>query len=256
MRNFIRKLFYTVLVVGAVSFVLAKRFGGNITFGSSDADHSTTYEDFSNLSAEGEPFNQVNLHGNFNVVIRDASTHSYSVDARANDTEDIQAYISEDVLYIQHKGKKWFHSGKRDRIEIEISSPELERIEAHGAVKLVSDNTLDGERLEIHMSGASEGDLTLAFRDLELRASGASDIELAGEVDNVELRVSGAGEIDAQDLESASVTVSISGAGEAKVHAKERLEVNVSGAGSVRYKGSPEEISQHVSGAGSVKKMN
>ena len=47
----------------------------------------------------------------------------------------------------------------------------------------------------------------------------------------------------------------ISGAGSAEVYASVKLDAEVSGAGTVRYKGNATNVSQHVSGAGSVNKV-
>jgi Putative auto-transporter adhesin, head GIN domain len=50
--------------------------------------------------------------------------------------------------------------------------------------------------------------------------------------------------------------VDISGAGSAQVFASVKLDAEVSGAGSVTYKGNAVNVSQHVSGVGSVNKVN
>jgi hypothetical protein len=50
--------------------------------------------------------------------------------------------------------------------------------------------------------------------------------------------------------------VAISGAGSAEVYASVKLDATVSGAGNVNYKGNASEVNQHVSGAGSVKKVS
>jgi hypothetical protein len=50
--------------------------------------------------------------------------------------------------------------------------------------------------------------------------------------------------------------VEISGAGSAQVFASVRLNAEVSGAGSVDYKGGAPAVDQHVSGAGSVHRVN
>ncbi len=247
-------MFYTALVILAVSMVFADRFGGDSIFGRSDDDdheHAETYL----MEASGEPFTHVSVSGNFRVSLKEASNSGYKIEADGKLKKNIQAYISGETLYIKYKGKKWFTRDFGKRVDVFIESSQWEHIEAHGAVSLETENTLNADHLEIQLSGAGEGDLEVEANSLELHASGASEIELAGEVEDCELRVSGAGELEADELKSSHMRVSISGAGEAKVYATESLKVNVSGAGSVRYKGDPSEISKNISGAGSVKSM-
>ena len=49
--------------------------------------------------------------------------------------------------------------------------------------------------------------------------------------------------------------IEISGAGEAQINVTKKIAAEISGAGTVKYKGSPSEIDQNVSGAGSIKKV-
>ena len=247
-------MFYTALVILAVSMVLADRFGGNsLLHASYDSDDD--YEGAYQLEASGESFNRVSVSGNFQVLLKESSDSYYHVQADGKHKEKIKAYVSGETLYIKFKGKKWFSRDFRKQVTVEIETPKLEHIEMHGAVSVETENTLHTDHLEIHMSGAGEGDFDIEAQTLDLHASGASEIELKGEVEDCTLRVSGAGELDADELKSKHMEVSISGAGEAKVYTTESLRVNVSGAGSVRYKGDPSEISKNISGAGSVKSM-
>jgi hypothetical protein len=67
--------------------------------------------------------------------------------------------------------------------------------------------------------------------------------------------LSGASDIFAYDLVSESYDLEISGAGNAQINVSKRIHAEISGAGSVKYKGSPTEVDQSVSGAGSIKKV-
>ena len=255
MRSFLRKLFYTALVILAVSFVVGKRFGG-YNFSGGSSSEGETHGDSYELIGEGDPFTKINISGNFLVKLRTEDTPSYEVKATGNHKAKIKAYIEGETLYISYKGKNWLSKGFSKQVEVEIQAPEFRRIEAHGALSLESENTLRVEDLDIRVSGASEADLDIEADYLDLQASGASDIELNGNAESCKLQVSGAGEIDAEELKTEQMEVSISGAGEAKVYATDRLEVRVSGAGSVKYAGNPSEISQNISGAGSVKSID
>ena len=69
------------------------------------------------------------------------------------------------------------------------------------------------------------------------------------------LQSSGASEVMATDLKASKCWVDLSGAGEVDIWAVEELHIQVSGAGEVNYKGSPEKITQDISGAASVTRL-
>ncbi|MEM6631288.1 MAG: head GIN domain-containing protein [Bacteroidota bacterium] len=252
MRSFFRKLFYIALVIFAVSIVFGKRFGG-FNFFSSSSEQEESHAGAFELESEGTPFTRIDISGNFLVKLRADDQPAYAVKASGNHKDKIKAYIEGETLYISYKGKNWLSQGFSKQVEVHIQAPELERIEAHGALRLESENTLKVDELDIHVSGASEADLNIHVDYLDLRASGASDIDLKGKAQECKLQVSGAGEIDAEELKTEDMDVSISGAGEARVYVTDALDVKVSGAGSVKYTGNPKNISQSISGAGSVK---
>jgi hypothetical protein len=87
---------------------------------------------------------------------------------------------------------------------------------------------------------------------LELDCSGASNLYLSGFAEEMTFESSGASELHAYDLETHHCDLDISGASEAQVYAVKSLSVSASGASDVYYKGDPERISQHVSGASSL----
>ena len=92
--------------------------------------------------------------------------------------------------------------------------------------------------------------------EIESEISGSGAITLKGETRKFTLKTSGAAKAMCYDLLSEETIVDISGAGEAQVYASQKLQVDVSGAGNVSYKGEVKNISQEVSGAGSVRKAN
>jgi hypothetical protein len=67
--------------------------------------------------------------------------------------------------------------------------------------------------------------------------------------------LSGASDIFAFDMIAENYDIDISGAGNAHLNVSKRIRAEISGAGSIKYKGSPTEIDQQVSGAGSVTKV-
>jgi hypothetical protein len=91
---------------------------------------------------------------------------------------------------------------------------------------------------------------------LGIDCSGGSKLKLSGSAKDVDVDISGAVDLLAYDFPAENYKLSISGAGKAEINVSKNLKVDISGAASVYYKGSPVNISQDVSGAGSVKKVD
>jgi hypothetical protein len=67
--------------------------------------------------------------------------------------------------------------------------------------------------------------------------------------------VTGAGDVLAGKLRADSGKVAISGAGTTTLWPEKTLDVRISGVGSVKYYGDPQIVEKHLSGVGSVKRM-
>src|SRR5918998_1316765 len=106
--------------------------------------------------------------------------------------------------------------------------------------------------LEVSGSGDVEAE-GIETDSLSVTVGGAGDVKTGGEANEQEVDISGSGVYRAEDLESREAKVSVSGAGSAIVNASEELDAEVGGAGSVEYVGDP-EIEQDVSAAGRVDK--
>lgn len=137
-----------------------------------------------------------------------------------------------------------------------LTLPKLESI-THSGTGSVRTQRFDADKLTVKLSGASNAKLeNLACKSLTLNLSGAGNAHLSGITDTLKLNISGAGGIDARKLKAASADVRISGAGNAAIWAETELKARVSGAGGIKYKGHPAQISQRVSGAGNIRPLD
>ena len=92
--------------------------------------------------------------------------------------------------------------------------------------------------------------------DVRVVISGSGNVDLgSGRVENMNVTVTGAGDVTAGKVRSDSGKVAISGAGTTTLWPEKTLDVRISGVGTVRYFGDPQIIDRHVSGVGSVKRM-
>ncbi len=177
---------------------------------------------------EVEEFNKIEAGGSFSISIIVGKEASIRIKAEENLIPLIRTKIKGNTLVIDSKK----NLNPRKEIRIEITTPNLEYLDASGAN-------------DIKVEGLSEG-------DFKLDLSGASNIELFGEIEKFIAELSGAGNIDAKSLIAKDVRVDVSGAASAEVYAKESLDASVSGVGSITYFGNPEKTRTNVSGVGSI----
>ncbi len=237
-----KKIFYGSLVIIALAYVFRHKI-------SSPASHDGIRETVS------DDFHSINIKGNFTVELEHSNSSRFEIQTQENNNKHLEIYIDDQTLYVKNKKSSWLDKDSKT-IHLTIGAPELRYIEAHGAVELIGKDPINTQELEIEVSGASEGRLDIDTKYLYVRTNGAADFNISGRSESADMQVSGAGEIKAFDLDLDKLDIQISGAGHAEVMVEDYLNIQVSGAGSVKYKGSPAEISQQVSGAGSVRKVN
>jgi hypothetical protein len=193
-----------------------------------------------------EPFNQMEVDGNFTVIITQSDQQSVIVDALPNAQEKILTEVKNGVLIISDKGAP----GEK---KIEINVPDLSRIKQTGVTTIRTSGTFKTENLELESSGASSSRYTLETDKLKTTVTGAGDIRLKGSTNSLIASLSGAGNLRAYDLSVKKAEISISGAGEARVDVTDELIAKVSGAGKVLYKNEPTQQNVQIMGAGEVR---
>ena len=141
------------------------------------------------------------------------------------------------------------------KIKVFVSAPAYKSLEATGACNIFSENMLSSnEAIDIDLTGASSASVELKSPKVSADLTGASALALKGETKEFSIEGSGSSNVRCFDLKTEETRIEMSGACDAEVSASVKLDVRASGASDVKYKGSP-SVSQDVSGAGSVKKV-
>lgn len=197
-------------------------------------------------------FNGIEVSGAFDIILKQGATEEVVVEADANLLPVIKTEVVGSTLMIDTR--KPVHHVTTMRVYVTVK--ELKRIDVSGAVDITTEGRLNLTDLEIDASGASDSKMEIAVQKLKLDCSGASKMRFSGSATEVSMDLSGATDIFGYDLLAESYDIEISGAGNAQVNVSKKIRAEISGAGSVRYKGSPTEIDQSVSGAGSIRKAD
>ena len=196
-------------------------------------------------------FDGIEVSGAFEIILKQGATEEVIVEADANLLPLIHTDVIGGTLKIETR-KPINHVTV---MKVYITVKNLNRIDMSGAVDIKTDGRITVPELSIQSSGASDSKMEVVVQKLKLDCSGASKMRFSGSATDVNMDLSGASDIFGYDLLVENYDIDISGAGNAQINVSKKIRAEISGAGSVKYKGTPSDIDQSVSGAGSIKKV-
>jgi hypothetical protein len=239
-----RKLVW-LLVVPLMTLVSCHYFGKRVRGNGNITTEEHTVSSFKN----------VDVSGAMKVYVSQGSLKPVRLEGDENLLKYIEVVQEGDQIIVQNKdGYNLVPTGD---LRVYVCSPVYHNIEVSGASDIIGETKIDNpETLELHTSGAGNIRMEVDAPKLKAEITGTGSIDLKGQTKDVDLELSGAGHANCYDLMAENTSVDISGVGNAKVYASVKLDATVSGAGSVSYKGNAPNVSQHVSGVGSVSKAN
>lgn len=190
-------------------------------------------------------FDEVEVSGIFSLSLTKGTDYSVELVGPENEKEKYTITREGSTLVIDYDDHGNWNWGKNfmeaDQIEINITMPELERLEAKGAGKIdFSDFTTPDIQLELLGAMKARGDIK--SKDVTLNLSGASELELSGSSTTLEATVQGASTLRAYDFEVKDAVVEVNGASTAKVNVTGTLEMEEGIASDIDYHGHPKII--------------
>ncbi|HTQ27285.1 MAG TPA: head GIN domain-containing protein [Puia sp.] len=200
-------------------------------------------------------FKNVDVSGAIKVYVSQGDLQPVKIEADQNLLQYIEVVQEGNEVFVSEKSG--YNLEPTGEIRVYVTSPVYNRIKVSGASDIIGQTKINNsENLELEATGAGDINMEVDAPKLAATITGSGSINLKGQTKDVELELSGAGHAHCYDLMAENTTVDISGAGSAEVYASVKLDATVSGAGSVSYKGNASNVSQHVSGVGSVNKVN
>jgi hypothetical protein len=240
MRKYLLTIAVASIAFGSCHYILGKRIRGNGNI--KTEEHSVS------------SFKNLQVSASINVYISQGDIKPIRIEG----DENLLPYIEveqdgEDLVIKNREGYNLEGSGD---LKVYVSAPVYHHISLSGAGDIIAENKIsNSDDLEINLSGA--GDIKMDELDapkVGADISGVGSIYIKGQTKDVDMTISGAGSAHCYDLLAENTKIDISGVGSAEVYASVKLDAHVSGAGSVDYKGNATDVSQQVSGVGSVNK--
>lgn len=191
------------------------------------------------------PFNAVKAHGAVRIVLANGPQQSVAIRPGAYKS---QMEVIDSVLIVRN--------AYDNKIEIELTTPCLERLDLQGACQLSNKNLLQTSTLSIFADGAADIDLTMQVEEFSLTANGASKMELEGTARQASFDLKGAIDVDADELCVNKLHVDIEGSADAEVWVTDSLSLEADGFSQITYKGNPTFCKRETSWGVRVKQDN
>jgi len=196
-------------------------------------------------------FEGIRLKINADIHISKDSVQELSISAQQNIIDNIETYVTGNLLTIDFDRNVKHHLP----IDVYIKIPMLNKIQIDGSgnVSTTGDFSESNVDLEINGSGNINGNFFAS--SISSQISGSGDISLTGTATNHYAQIDGSGNIYSFGLITDHTDIDISGSGNSEVFANQTLDVKISGSGDVYYKGHP-TVTVNISGSGSVINKN
>jgi hypothetical protein len=236
-------LLLSALIVGLVSCgrFMGKRIRGNGVIKTEERTVS--------------PFKQVEASGAIKLMVSQGDFKPVRLEGDENILQYVE--IRQEGDEIEIRTRPGYNISPTNDLIVYVTAPVYRSIEVSGASDIKGQNRISNpENLKLEASGAGDIEMEVDAPEISAKISGSGSIRLKGQTKDLDIELSGAGHAYCFDLLSENTDVDISGAGSAEVFASIKLDAEVSGVGNVSYKGNATNVTQHVSGAGSVSKAD
>lgn len=210
----------------------------------------------------------VDLNGPIDMRLRQGPVPTLSVRAEKRFMKNIVTSQEGSTLHI---GMRGMILAPRERLSIELTLPNLERLSIHGSGESEI-NGFAGERMQTEMHGSGRLVFNGRYKEINAAVNGSGEMDLNGGVsERVAVEVNGtgrmtvvgqckefkaeqrgSGDLDAQHLTAERAHVSLVGSGNSIIRAQKAAEVTLRGSGDVEVHGAPHERVVNKSGSGEV----
>lgn len=188
-------------------------------------------------------FNEVEISGIFDLRVKRGNRYSVELTGPSSERSKYRVVRLGQTLVIEYDDEQKLRWNKLnfDEIRIEVTMPELDKVELKGAGKASFSNFTEDD-LDIKILGAIKAVSDINARDLSIYLSGASELTLTGEGNSLDAKILGASQLKGYNYTVTDAIVEAGGASKASVYVTGRLEIDEGFASKVSYRGNPKEV--------------
>ncbi|MBJ6118574.1 DUF2807 domain-containing protein [Pontibacter sp. BT310] len=199
-------------------------------------------------------FDHINIAGHYHVQIKQGNRHQVTVRGSQREINKMEVRENGGELTIESEDKVFNLFEDHEPVLIQITVPDLQRLELSGAIKadVIGINT---NELDLELAGAVKAAINVRARTIRADIAGATSTRFTGTTDRLELDAAGACKVNAEQLRASDVRVEASGANKIDVYATSSLTADASGASRISYKGNPASKQINADGASKVERQ-
>lgn len=185
-------------------------------------------------------FTEIKTSSAIHVYLTQGKAESLQVEAEENIIPYIETKVVKNCLIISLNGnRKHKNLSTNKPMNVYVSVPNLEKIEASSASHIYGTNEWKATDLEIEISSAAQLDMNLEVNRLDLEVTSAAKAQLAGKGNLLDAEVNSAAYLDAEKFIVSKADIEVSSAGKATIYVADELEYEISSMGKLDYYGNP-----------------
>ncbi len=196
-----------------------------------------------------EPFTGVGVSISADVWYTPGNTHEIRIEGDEDDVRELITEVRDGFLKIKYDDWRT----RRSKLDIYITSRELEEVKISGSADFFVEESLNAGEVDLAVSG--NGGIyfsKLEAEEVEVKLSGSGGVEIkSGSAEEMDAKISGSGKLMAESFEVEEFSAAISGSGGVEITATGELDAKISGSGKVYYHGNP-RVNSVTSGSGKV----
>jgi hypothetical protein len=237
---------YIMLVLSACLFLACKRGDCPLTPGSPASEERAL-----------APFNSITLYGKVNLILTQDSLQQVTVSGGKNLLPGIVTSVSGQTLTIQDNNACLL-SDPSGRVDVSISTNQLQKITYYGAGDVHSTNTLKAPQFTVDCWLGS-GTIRLDVQAVDINALARNEnttIVLTGKADSSYIYCSEAGSVDMSGCTTAATEIDTKSVRDIYVDASRALHAHILYRGNVFYRSEPSVIDTRITSTGKLIHIN
>ena len=198
-------------------------------------------------------FHGISVSSGIDLYLTQKNIQEVSVEADADDMENLVTEVEGGILKIYMKDKSWLNMDwDHTTRKVYVSFKTLDKLMASAGSDVTSQSVLNLERLDLDTSSGSDVKLELNANELSAESSSGSHISLKGKTNTLKVSASSGSNINADDFQAKTCDANVSSGSDIRVNVTGQLDAHASSGGNIGYSGNPARKDINESSGGDV----
>lgn len=198
------------------------------------------------------PFSAIESDAVANIYYTQSPDTRVRIMGNSSETDIVSMNVENGVLYLKRQ-----NDNENQKVDIYISSPQIERLVLTGVGNFSFENAVEGKMLEIRNDGVTNVVANhLMLTHLIVESNGVGNITLGGKTNSLQITSSGVGNVHAHNLDANTVITTSLGVGNVYCYATEAVDLTANGKGNIFYGGNPSIKNINEQGTGHIQINN